>query len=97
MKLRITYRKQAANINISVDTEIDNQQLYSKEFDKEETALKSVDNILKAAKVDRKMFKMPIEFKDEFGSFTFDVKLDFSKEEEYKQFVENVFKKELIK
>lgn len=97
MKLRITYRKQAANINISVDTDIDNQQLYSKEFDKEETALKSVDNILKAAKVDRKMLKTPIEFKDEFGSFIFDVKLDFSKEEEYKQFVESVFKKELIK
>lgn len=97
MKLRITYRKQAANINISVDTEIDNKQLYSKEFDTEEAALKSVDNILKAAKVDRKMLKTPIEFKDEFGSFTFDVKLDFSKEEDYKQFVEGVFKKELIK
>ena len=53
--------------------------------------------IIKAAKVDRKMLKTPIEFKDEFGSFTFDVKLDFSKEEEYKQFVESVFKQELIK
>ena len=97
MKLRITYRKKENKIDLSVDTEIDNQQLYSKIFDNEEDALASVDNILKAAKIDKATIIPPIEFKDEFGSFTFDVKLDFSKDEEYELFVKSIFKNEVKK
>nr|DAQ48535.1 MAG TPA: hypothetical protein [Caudoviricetes sp.]DAT07321.1 MAG TPA: hypothetical protein [Caudoviricetes sp.] len=98
MKLRITHRiQETGKIEISVDTEINNQQIYSKTFDTKEAAIKSINNILTAAKIDEKSLQSPIEFENEFGSIIFDVNLDFSKEDEYKQFVEDIFKQELIK
>lgn len=98
MKLRITHRiQETGKIEISVDTEINNQQIYSKTFDTKEAAIKSINNILTAAKIDEKSLQSPIEFENEFGSITFDVNLDFSKEDEYRQFVEDIFKQELIK
>ena len=98
MKLRITHRiQETGKIEISVDTEINNQQIYSKTFDTKEAAIKSINSILTAAKIDEKSLQSPIEFEDEFGSITFDVNLNFSKEDDYKQFVEDIFKQELIK
>ena len=72
MKLRITYRKQAADIEITVDTDINNQQIYAKVFDNEQLALKAIENILKSAEVDLGSIQPPIEIAEEFGSFTFD-------------------------
>ena len=95
MKLRITYRKQAADIEITVDTDINNQQIYAKVFDNEQLALKAIENILKSAEVDLGSIQPPIEIAEEFGSFTFDVGLDFSKEDDYKKFCDSLILDEM--
>ena len=93
MKLRITYRKQeAGKIELSVDTELSNQQIYTKVFVSEENAYNAIKMLLKAAKVDIESIQPPIEFNEEFGSFVFDVKLDFANESDYLKFCENIIK-----
>ena len=97
MKLRITYRKHGDVFEISVDTDNNSDVLYSKTYKSEESALQAIETILTASKIDIKTIEPPIEFKDVFGSFTFESNADFTNEVDYMKFCEEMILQEAKK
>lgn len=95
MKIRITYRKKEDGLELTVDTDSINQPIYTKLFKTEEQAKQTINNILSAAKIDN---NVSIDFEDkDFGDLLFDTDLDFTNENDYQMFCNEIMVLELKK